>query len=412
MKQLFFSFFITLIFYSANGQIYVKPNLNANVGDTLGVPNAKLGVNSQNNTHGFSVNSNINTATFKDTTTIVGIYNQLNASTLQLPIPYNNAPSRSAYKAQLNGRRDVYNNGFFLNVDEVIGNDSVPPILETNGSAQVFNNIYNNLNGVFNSYFTLNCAEAKGFGNYFTQLTENTIRVPTNLSTNFFGFYNRILPRSNTSSFGLYNSITVEPNFTGTTYGIYTKIDGDSLNGVRYGIYSEVTPVSGTKGYAGYFKGKVQVEGVLLQTSDSRLKENVENVVDATSIIRRLTPKKYDLIAERNGSSRKKHYGLIAQELETVAPDLVSDVLSPNGTRVETITNEVEDVDYVPDNTGKLQKQTKKRLVTTQQNIPLAPTSVKAVNYIELISLLIQTVKEQQALIEDLRRDVEILKRR
>lgn len=409
MKRILFSLYFMCFFYSMNAQIFVKPNLSAVVGDTNGIPNAKLNVNAQDKVYGFAVNSNVSNATFKDTSILMGIYNQFNASTLGIQSPYN-FPSRSAYKSQNNTRKGVYNNGIFLNTEEILGSDTPPNNIETNGISNVITNAYNNYNGMFNSYYSLNCTEAKGFGNYFTQLQGGV--TPTNLNTNFYGVYNWLLPNSSSYSYGVFNLVNVQPSFTGVTYGLYSKIDGDSTNGVRYGIYSDVTPVSSTKGYAGYFKGKVQIEGSLLQTSDVKLKENIESISNATNIVKQIQPKKYDLISENKENNRRKHYGVIAQDLEKVLPDLVLDTYSPGDTKVESTTNEVEDIDYITDSNGKLQKIVKKRKVTSSEIKAQPPTPVKAVNYIELISILIQTVKEQQAIIEQLQKDVEILKRR
>ncbi len=409
MKRILFSFYIMCFFGSMSAQIVVKPNLSAVVGDTNGIPNAKLNVNAQDKTYGFAVNSNVTNGTYKDTSLLMGIYNQFNTSTLGIQSPYN-FPSRSAYKSQNNTRKGVYNNGVFINTEEILGSGAPLNGIETNGISNVITGAQNNYNGMFNSYYTLNCTEAKGFGNFFTQLQNGV--TPTNLNTNFYGVYNWLQPNSSSYSYGVFNLVNVQPSFTGVTYGLYSKIDGDSTNGVRYGIYSDVTPVSSTKGYAGYFKGRVQVEGSFLQTSDEKLKENIELISNATSIVKQIQPKRYDLISEGRDARRRKHYGVVAQDLEKILPDLVLDTYSPGETKVESTTNDVEDIDYVTDSNGKLQKVFKKRKVTSSQIKAQPPTPVKAVNYIELISILIQTVKEQQDVIEQLQKDVQILKNR
>lgn len=129
--------------------------------------------------------------------------------------------------------------------------------------------------------------------------------------------------------------------------------------------------------YAGYFKGKVNVEGsayingVLAQVSDGRYKKNIIPLQEAFSSsgaldkITRINSYQYNYKSqdETNGEMRSsntdtvsdeyvdnKHFGVIAQELETILPELV--VTRPDG--------------------------------------------VKAVNYIELIPILIESIKELQ----------------
>lgn len=105
--------------------------------------------------------------------------------------------------------------------------------------------------------------------------------------------------------------------------------------------------------YAGYFDGLVKVIGTLsattlIQTSDKRLKKDVQKIngTDAIHKILQLTPISYhfkqieriDSITNEDGIQstvlsrkfdeksqefQKKHYGLIAQDLQTLYPDLV-----------------------------------------------------------------------------------------
>ena len=155
--------------------------------------------------------------------------------------------------------------------------------------------------------------------------------------------------------------------------------------GIYGSIGTQTLPASLSASYAGYFAGSVYVTGTLyalsVSTSDERLKQNVRKIDsrDAISKILQLNPVSYnykqvewtDTIVNGNGEKtiniskrfdeksqefQKQHYGLLAQELQRIFPDLVYD--SGDG--------------YL------------------------------AVNYSELIPLLIQSMKEQQAQIEEL----------
>lgn len=54
--------------------------------------------------------------------------------------------------------------------------------------------------------------------------------------------------------------------------------------------------------------------------SDARLKENISNIEDSLSIVNKLNAKKYNF-----KSKTKESYGFIAQDMETILPDLVED---------------------------------------------------------------------------------------
>lgn len=56
-------------------------------------------------------------------------------------------------------------------------------------------------------------------------------------------------------------------------------------------------------------------------TSDARIKENVKPIYNGLETIAKLNPVQYSFIHEKK--DKPNHYGLIAQELETVLPDMV-----------------------------------------------------------------------------------------
>lgn len=122
--------------------------------------------------------------------------------------------------------------------------------------------------------------------------------------------------------------------------------------------------------YAGYFDGDVFSSGVFTG-SDRSIKKNVESITGAMDILNKIQPKKYQFDQSKypalHLSAAKENYGVIAQELEEVLPGLVKETPIPDG------------------NKGFLKE------------------TIKAVNYTELIPILIQAVKDQQAEIETLK---------
>jgi len=190
---------------------------------------------------------------------------------------------------------------------------------------------------------------------------------------------------------------------TGRAFGVLGRA-GNSSNGFNYGtlgilegtqkgtgIYGSVGvwPVGISGQYAGYFEGDVHVTGTLSATStnfsDKRLKKNIV-LLDNSALnkVLQMNPVEYNytqtilrtathegdtltpeikMFDEKAQMFQKKHYGLIAQELEQLYPDLV----------------------YTNSN-GYL-----------------------SVNYIDIIPLLIQSIKEQNNNIEMLQKEVKSL---
>ena len=107
-----------------------------------------------------------------------------------------------------------------------------------------------------------------------------------------------------------------------------------------------------------YKNGLLQIAGSLTQNSDARLKKDITPISDPLATLEQIAGYRYYWKSEDRDD--KLHYGLLAQQVQEVLPQLVSD-----------------------DGSGTL-----------------------SVNYIELIPLLIEGMKAQQERIEKLERKV------
>lgn len=181
----------------------------------------------------------------------------------------------------------------------------------------------------------------------------NTTVYPTHQS---FGLFARTYASTPTNSGRAYGVCAYAGNSTsGWNFGICGSLLG-SQNGA--GIYG--TSVSDNNGvnvggrYAGYFYGPVKVTGTLtanqvVTLSDYRVKENIQslsnssldnimsmNVVEYNYDADLLMPiddsdtasiatRNLQLSAEKSRIASEKHYGLIAQELQQLYPDLVKE---------------------------------------------------------------------------------------
>lgn len=199
------------------------------------------------------------------------------------------------------------------------------------------------------------------------------------------GVYSRVINHSSKKAIGV--SGIAGSQLSGSIFGVYGGF-ASQLNGA--GIYGGTgsAPSSVDGRYAGYFAGNMKVtgtiDGTLVSSSDARLKENVQPLSENASnrglgvlnMLESLTPVSFkykkieedaklaiddegeDLETEElpNPVMEKEHFGLIAQELQEVYPNLV----------------------YEKDN-GYL-----------------------AVNYVELVPVLMQAIKELNAKVESL----------
>ncbi|MEQ9103169.1 MAG: tail fiber domain-containing protein [Rhodothermales bacterium] len=177
---------------------------------------------------------------------------------------------------------------------------------------------------------------------------------------------------SSTQSYGLHATGTGASN---QNFGAYGSATGGSQ---AYGVYGVASGAS--TNYAGYFFGNVYATGTVTQLSDSRFKRDITTISSETkSALLELKPLTYrfanvnELAAAglpRASLADGVHYGLIAQEVQAVLPDLVSQ---------EILAIPAEDL-------------------STQD----VPVQTLGVNYSELIPILIAVIQDQQAQIEAL----------
>jgi hypothetical protein len=182
----------------------------------------------------------------------------------------------------------------------------------------------------------------------------------------------------------------------GTRIGVYGKITGDGGTGQHYGVFGEVSETNtsnitiGVIGansstgtgtyYAGYFAGDVNVTGTFSNPSDEKLKKDVRGLEKATERIMDLHPVSYQY-RKRDFPQMKladgPQLGFIAQEVEGVFPELVSDNKHPEIPKAWDEDGNA--TDYYP------------------------TLDYKGINYLGLIPVLTKATQEQQEEIIDLK---------
>jgi hypothetical protein len=151
-------------------------------------------------------------------------------------------------------------------------------------------------------------------------------------------------------------------------YGVYGAASGGSS--MNYGVYS-----SGNLGYSGSLIGPIQ---------GPEFNENVQPVTDALDKVMQLNANSFQFTQNTRYDYMNlpagKHYGLSAQEVEQVLPELVSDNIHPSAP------------------------------VTRGEKSIGPPITYKGINYMEMIPILVGAIKEQQQEIEALKAEITMLK--
>lgn len=177
--------------------------------------------------------------------------------------------------------------------------------------------------------------------------------------------------------------ISLNATTTGTGgVGVYGSANNESGIAVQGNLF-----FSGTySGWAGYFNADVFCGGTYFG-SDRRLKKDIKPITNALNLVDQIAPVSYHYNTEAYPGigldENRLSYGFIAQDLEQVMPELVKDKLldlNANKEHTTTVTDSKE--------TG----------------------SFKVVNYSLLIPILTQAIKEQQVMIDQLKKEVELLK--
>ncbi|MGI8952210.1 MAG: tail fiber domain-containing protein [Chitinophagaceae bacterium] len=209
------------------------------------------------------------------------------------------------------------------------------------------------------------------------------------------------------SGTALYGTSSSGDGVYGTSSSLF-GVEGHSASASAvYGHSDNYIGVYGTTGnsssWAGYFNGTVFA--TTYQTSDQKLKQNIQDVSSALDIINQLHPKKYEYRQDGNyklmNLPQGQHYGLIAQDVEKVLPNLVKD--SKFETKMAQPPSQAQAAVADPRNPDA------QSVAASVSSKPNETIDFKALNYTELIPILIKAVQEQQQQINDLKQQVQNL---
>jgi len=189
-------------------------------------------------------------------------------------------------------------------------------------------------------------------------------------------------------------SSTINPNAAirghsdGNGFGVLAEATGatgfgaEAYSSQSYGLWAGT---GNGNSYAAFFSGDIFCSANYLG-SDEKLKKNIRDISSAIDIINQLHPKQYQYRQEENYKLMNlpvgDHYGLIAQDVEKVLPDMVKDTKFYPGKAAPSDNENFQNADVV---------------------------DFKALNYTELIPVLVKGMQEQQLEIEQLKQEVQVL---
>jgi len=163
-----------------------------------------------------------------------------------------------------------------------------------------------------------------------------------------------------------------------TNYGVYGYATGTTAN---YGVYGYAA--GGTTNYAGYFSGNVTVTGTFSNPSDKNLKKNINPLTGSLKKVLNLQGVTYDWKSDQELIDFRK-------SSDSNGKEEARKFNFPKGTQIGVIAQDVEKV--LPE------------LVQTDGE------GLKSVDYIKIIPILIEAIKEQQKQIEKLSEELEAIK--
>jgi hypothetical protein len=157
---------------------------------------------------------------------------------------------------------------------------------------------------------------------------------------------------------------------TASAYGGHFIAYANNSANITSGLYATCSGSGSSQQYACYFVGNTWCTNGTWSGSDSLIKTNVEPLANSLQKVMCLQPKKYEFDVVKYpklGFDRGKKLGLLAQNVESVVPEAVKDVAVPTENQSNGIT------------------------------------TIKSINYTELIPLLIGAIQEQQKEMDELK---------
>jgi hypothetical protein len=203
-----------------------------------------------------------------------------------------------------------------------------------------------------------------GGGNLNTGLRSQILYSPLIGKPVYGGYF--ITRNDSRTSYGIYGVPQTPSGGSSEGYGIRAEVC--NVSGRGYAVYGESTPINNS--WAGWFNGDV-FSGGLWPVSDQNLKTEIIELSNSTSILLNMNPVSYNFRTDDFAYLNLPvglQFGFVAQELAEILPSLVKYAVNP--TEYDDGNNQVG------------------------ENIELL-----GVNYLQIIPLILGSLKERELLI-------------
>lgn len=379
---------------TANGDLFIDPWAGAtsrNVGIGLSTPTAKLEVNSPTVSGGSQTTvrvDNINTGTVNPTGIDVQIQGLTAAALTQA----------TGINISMNAPLSTSSAGAYI-ANACNGGSTGRGIWSVLSGANTSNygirsDVSSGTSANYGAYFVGNGGpDAYGADIYASNGTTNNYAIKSDASgasgsadargittsaqgstTNYGGYFYSQAASSNTS-YGVF----AYANNGDKAYGLWASASGGTT--MNYGVYATSVSPSCTTGTgtcsnaAIYASGPAYTTAQWYTTSDANVKKNLQPISDYWTVLNGLNGYRYDYDTTLNSItnlnlSAEPQMGLIAQEVEAVAPELVKSFINPGST----------------DSTGVVKDN----------------YSVKSINYDGVIPVLVEAIKDLKAQVDSL----------
>jgi len=173
---------------------------------------------------------------------------------------------------------------------------------------------------------------------------------------------------------------------TGGGVGGGAGVRGTTYNLTLNGVNGSRAGVGLNSGWGGLFQNDLGYTGFFGVVSDGRIKKEIETIQNPLETIKQLRGVTYfhkidDPQYKDLGLKPGLNYGFIAQEVEAIVPSFVQEKNIPHINSTQRLSTERKDSELL-----------------------------KTVTYVEMIPLLLEGMKEQQKIIEEMKAEIEFLK--
>ncbi len=136
---------------------------------------------------------------------------------------------------------------------------------------------------------------------------------------------------------------------TDQVFGVYSHVDGKNAISNVIGIYSEPYGPKSSFLTSFYGAGNVNISGNYYSSSDAKLKQNIKPIQSMMDKIMQLKPSSYQYRTEEYKMNLPKgnQFGLIAQDIQKVFPELVADQVKPASFDKKTNEKLSDEVKYL-----------------------------------------------------------------